>query len=430
MKRYFYLGLGSLAMCVFGLMYNWTVFSPAVSAQLNVSAASVANVFSVCQICFCAGGVLSGFIYYRVPFRASMLIASLMIGVGLFLTSRADQVAMIYACYSVLFSLGAGFAYKALLTTVMTWFNDKPGLASGVLVMGAGLTAFVFNVPTSLIIESLGWRTAMLLLALIAFVLSLVVSLIVRPRGIVRKAGKLEEGEEEGQVSTGQMMKSTRFYMYFIWSVLVLAGCSSLTGTAVSCGISFGISATMAATLSMIISLFNSVSRVFYGIIYDKIGRKTAMGIATTLFIIAVIILYCAFTLGSTALLAVSFIFVGLSFGADDFFRLHPDHLRQEVLSEQFQHPGNLYAVQSIFRYNAVQRPVYRNSKLPAFLQLSDRVCFDRAGAVLRPEPIVKQPENHGSLTTISHPDRQDKSRFENFIQSFLKPLKNTEKAI
>ena len=316
MKRYFYLGLGSLAMCVFGLMYNWTVFSPAVSAQLNVSAASVANVFSVCQICFCAGGVLSGFIYYRVPFRASMLIASLMIGVGLFLTSRADQVAMIYACYSVLFSLGAGFAYKALLTTVMTWFNDKPGLASGVLVMGAGLTAFVFNVPTSLIIESLGWRTAMLLLALIAFVLSLVVSLIVRPRGIVRKAGKLEEGEEEGQVSTGQMMKSTRFYMYFIWSVLVLAGCSSLTGTAVSCGISFGISATMAATLSMIISLFNSVSRVFYGVIYDKIGRKTAMGIATTLFIIAVIILYCAFTLGSTALLAVSFIFVGLSFGA------------------------------------------------------------------------------------------------------------------
>lgn len=316
MKRYFYLGLGSLAMCVFGLMYNWTVFSPAVSAQLNVSAASVANVFSVCQICFCAGGVLSGFIYYRVPFRASMLIASLMIGVGLFLTSRADQVAMIYACYSVLFSLGAGFAYKALLTTVITWFNDKPGLASGVLVMGAGLTAFVFNVPTSLIIESLGWRTAMLLLALIAFVLSLFVSLIVRPRGIVRKAGKLEEGEEEGQVSTGQMMKSTRFYMYFIWSVLVLAGCSSLTGTAVSCGISFGISATMAATLSMIISLFNSVSRVFYGIIYDKIGRKTAMGIATTLFIIAVIILYCAFTLGSTALLAVSFIFVGLSFGA------------------------------------------------------------------------------------------------------------------
>ena len=122
MKRYFYLGLGSLAMCVFGLMYNWTVFA---------GAASVANVFSVCQICFCAGGVLSGFIYYRVRFRASMIAASLMILAGLFLTSRAENVMMIYVCYSVMFSLGAGFAYKALLTSVMTWFNDKPGLASG-----------------------------------------------------------------------------------------------------------------------------------------------------------------------------------------------------------------------------------------------------------------------------------------------------------
>ena len=112
------------------------------------------------------------------------------------------------------------------------------------------------------------------------------------------------------------MMKSPKFYVYFVWSVLLLAGCSSLTGTAVSCGISFGISATMAATLSMIISLFNSLSRVFYGIIYDKIGRKTAMGIATTLFVMAVAILYAAFALGSTPLLAVSFIFVGLSFGA------------------------------------------------------------------------------------------------------------------
>lgn len=53
---------------------------------------------------------------------------------------------MIYVCYSVMLA-GAGFAYKALLTSVMTWFNDKPGLASGILVMGAGLTAFVFNVP-------------------------------------------------------------------------------------------------------------------------------------------------------------------------------------------------------------------------------------------------------------------------------------------
>lgn len=315
MKRWIYLALGSMAMCVYGLMYNWTVFSPAVQADLHVSAASVANVFSYCQICFCLGGVLSGFIYYKINFRKSMILASCMILIGLYLTSQAEQVGLILLGYSLIFSLGAGFGYKALLTTVMTWFFDKPGLASGVLVMGAGLSAFVFNVPTSLAIEQLGWRTAMLGLAAIAFTLSMITSILVTPRGVVRKASS-DSLEEVDQISTKQMMKSGRFYVYFIWSVLLLAGCSSISGTSVSCGISFGISATMAATLSMIISLFNSISRVFYGLIYDKIGRKTAMGIATSLFVTAVVLLFSSFALSSTLLLSASYIFIGLSFGA------------------------------------------------------------------------------------------------------------------
>lgn len=156
MKRYFYLGLGSLAMCVFGLMYNWTVFSPAVSAQLNVSAAQCRQCFlGLSDLFLCRRGAER---FYLLPRSVSRKHADRQSDDrrGFVSDQPADQVAMIYACYSVLFSLGAGFAYKALLTTVMTWFNDKPGLASGVLVMGAGLTAFVFNVPTSLIIESLG----------------------------------------------------------------------------------------------------------------------------------------------------------------------------------------------------------------------------------------------------------------------------------
>lgn len=315
MKRIIYLALGTLAMCVYGLMYNWTVFSVAVQADLNVVASSVANVFSYCQICFCVGGLISGFIYYRVDFRKSMILASSLILGGLLLASRATSVPMIYLGYSLIFSLAAGFAYKALLTTIMTWFLDKPGLASGVLVMGAGLTAFIFNVPSSLMIEAMGWRSAMVALAMISFVLSMIASLVVMPRGVVQKVSTTSS-KEEGQVSTAQMMKSPRFYTYFVWSVLLLAGCSSISGTSVSCGISFGITATMAATLSMIISLFNSISRVFYGIIYDKIGRKAAMGIATSLFVIAVILLYSSFTLRSTVLLSASYIFIGLSFGA------------------------------------------------------------------------------------------------------------------
>lgn len=316
MKRYMYLVLGSIAMCVFGLMYNWTVFSPVVQVELGVSASKVANVFAFCQICFCAGGFLSGFIFYKVSFKKSMFISSIMILAGLLLTSKAEQVIEIYLGYSILFSFGAGFAYKALLTTILTWFSDKPGVASGVLVMGAGLSAFVFNVPSSLLIQAYGWRIAMITLACIAFVVAFAIALIVSPKSDKQTKRNNPIEQDDTQISTCEMMKSPEFYMYFVWSVVLLAGCSSLSGTSVSCGTSFGVSATFAASLSMIISLFNSISRVIYGIIYDKIGRKMAMGIATALFTLAVILLFCAFETHHMVLLSCSFIFIGLSFGA------------------------------------------------------------------------------------------------------------------
>ena len=181
MKRYIYLAIGTIAMVIYGLMYNWTVFSPQVQVDLQVSAASLANVFSICQIFLTLGGLVSGFIYYRINYRLSMIITSLMMGAGLLITSFATNTLAIYFFYSFCYTFGAGYAYKSLLTAIMTWFPDKSGLASGILLMGAGLTAFIFNVPMTYLIESFGWRSAMMILALIAFVITFIAGVIVVP---------------------------------------------------------------------------------------------------------------------------------------------------------------------------------------------------------------------------------------------------------
>ena len=316
MKRYIYLFVGTIAMVIYGLMYNWTVFSPQVQRDLQVSAASLANVFSICQIFLTIGGLVSGFIYYRINYRLSMVITSLMMGAGLFITSFANNTLVIYFFYSFCYTFGAGYAYKSLLTAIMTWFPDKSGLASGILLMGAGLTAFIFNVPMTYLIEGYGWRMAMMILAFIAFVITFIAGLLVVPtKSIVIKNDSHDELETIEDVSTKTMLKSSKFWLYFIWSILVMAGCTTIIGNAVNCGISFGISATFAAALSMIISLFNSLSRIFYGYIYDKMGRKVTMGIVTIFFTFSIGLLFIAFMSSSTLLLSVSFIFIGLTFG-------------------------------------------------------------------------------------------------------------------
>lgn len=320
MKRYFYLFLGTFTTCICGLMYNWTVFSSIVQQDLAVSNGAVTNVFAVCQMFFTIGGMISGFFYYKLNYKPAMLIASIMMGLGLYCTSRVTSIALIYVFYSFLFTISAGFIYKNLLTAVLTWFHDQPGLASGILLMGTGLTAFVFNVPSTLCIQKIGWRNTMIVIAIIAFTFSLISALFIAPKrervNQIKTPNKIEEIDESKQISTGQMIKTKKFWIYFIWSTLMLAGCTAISGNAVNCGTSFGISPTLAATLTMIISLFNSISRVFYGMIYDKRGRKTTMLISTSLYVFSIILLFTAFTTKSTLILSVCYVLIGLTFGS------------------------------------------------------------------------------------------------------------------
>lgn len=313
-RRNLYLAIGTIAMIVYGLMYSWTVFSPFVQEELHIHQSRVANVFSYCQIGFCLGGLFGGFSYYKLNYKISMLVASLIIFLGLYITSIAETVTIILIGFSFLYNFMAGFAYKTVLTAVLSWFRDKPGFASGVIVMGAGLTAFVFNTPLSRIIQMYDWHIAMKVLACIAGCLSLINALCIKPNETkIQKSNK--DISEMNQTNTKEMIVNPKFYVYFIWSVLLLASCSSISGTAVSCGLTFGLNATTAAKLTMIISLANSLSRIVYGIIYDKVGRKCAMRIATYSFVLAVILQFIAFKINNVYLLMISFLCFGICFG-------------------------------------------------------------------------------------------------------------------
>ena len=313
-KRNLYLVIGTIAMIIYGLMYSWTVFSPFVQEEFQIHQSRVANVFSYCQIGFCLGGLFGGFIYYKLNYKISMLFASISIFLGLYITSVAETVTIILIGFSFLYNFMAGFAYKTVLTAVLSWFKDKPGFASGVIVMGAGLTAFVFNTPLSRIIQMYDWHIAMKVLAYIAGFLSLINALCIKPND-AKMQKKNADISEINQTKTKEMVMSPKFYVYFVWSVLLLASCSSISGTAVNCGLTFGLTATIAAKLTMIISLSNSLNRIVYGIIFDKIGRKCSMRIATYSFVLAVLLIFTAFKINNVYLLMISFLCFGICFG-------------------------------------------------------------------------------------------------------------------
>lgn len=313
-KRYLYLFLGTLTLLITGLMYNFTVFNEPIINDIGCNQSQISLAFSICQISLCCGGLILGHCYNKVKFNISMVIASLFLTIGLIFTSYAKTIVQVYIFYSILMNLSAGYLYKGVIAAVLPWFNDKPGLANGIMMLGAGLTAFVFNVPTTKLISIIGWRKSMRVLAVVAFVITFVVAITVRKKSVIAEH-KNKKSLAKKEYETKEMIRSSYFYTYFIWSVLMLAGCTSITGNAISIARSIGINSQNAAVISMVISFFNSLGRVLYGILYDKKGFKASMLIVTTFFTLGAFMLQVGLVSKSVMALIIAFLGIGVAFG-------------------------------------------------------------------------------------------------------------------
>lgn len=84
----------------------------------------------------------------RVGHRTSLLAASACFGSGLALGSvgvSMHSLPLLYAGYGALAGLGLGLSYTPCISTLMQWFPDKKGTASGIAVAGFGSGALLFT---------------------------------------------------------------------------------------------------------------------------------------------------------------------------------------------------------------------------------------------------------------------------------------------
>lgn len=320
-RRFLYLILAILTMLVSGVMYTFTVFSGPISADFEVAEATVSLIFSGSQCCFFVGGLILGYIFRKLDYKMISVLASAGIGMGLFLASRTNGMLTLFLTYCVLANISAGVLYKASMAAVLPWFSDEPGLVGGITLMGAGLTAFIFNLPLTRVIEVTDWRLAMALFALIALMITMGAALSIKVKPRQEKAEEVSDEQSLGirdtarDVTTGEMLKSGKFHLFFVWSVLMLAGSTSVAGNAVGIAGQIGLSAGAAAVMTMILSAFNAISRIFYGALYDHKGRKVTMGMAGIVFAMGAGGLLLALFMRSVVLLAISFAMIGMSMG-------------------------------------------------------------------------------------------------------------------
>ena len=130
--RWFYLGIGVIAMLFAGVLYAWSILKTPLTNEFGWSASQLALNFTLAMSFFCIGGLLGAQISKRANHRIALISAGVLAALGFILTAslRDTSVIMLYITYGVLAGTGIGIAYNVLIATVSSWFPDKKGLCS------------------------------------------------------------------------------------------------------------------------------------------------------------------------------------------------------------------------------------------------------------------------------------------------------------
>ncbi|HEY4161453.1 MAG TPA: OFA family MFS transporter [Dongiaceae bacterium] len=350
------------ALCVhlcIGQAYAFSVFNLPMTKLIGITASTPEDwtlpelgwIFSIAIVFLGLSAALTGTWLDRVGPRKAMFTAACCFGSGFIVSAigvAAHQLWIVYLGYGVLGGCGLGIGYISPVKTLITWFPDRPGMATGMAIMGFGGGAFIAS-PLSVWLMGkfttdahIGVQETFIALGIIYFCFMLVGAIIVRvppsgwaPPGYVAptQAKKLVT---DRVVHVDEALKTPQFYL--LWWVLCLnvtAGIGVLgQASAMSQEMFQGrISPVAAAGFVGLLSLFNMAGRFFWASVSDYIGRKNTYAAFFLLGILLYAVVPSTAKMGSVTLFVLCYGVILSMYGGG--FSTIPAYLR-DVFGVQY----------------------------------------------------------------------------------------------
>src|SRR5215203_6116599 len=143
-----------------GQVYAFSVFKEPLVSHFDSSLTAIGIVFSIAIVMLGLSAAVLGTWVERSGPRKSMLTAALCWASGFAVGSlgiATDQLWLLYLGYGVIGGIGLGIGYISPVSTLIKWFPDRPGLATGMAIMGFGVGALIAS-PLST--QLLSWYDA------------------------------------------------------------------------------------------------------------------------------------------------------------------------------------------------------------------------------------------------------------------------------
>ena len=251
------------------------------------------------------------------------------------------QLPIVYLGYGVLGGIGLGLGYISPVSTLIKWFPDRPGMATGMAIMGFGGGALI-GAPLSVALmgyfksaTSPGVLQAFVAMGLIYLVFMMLGAFFVKvpapgwaPDGYVAPTTSTAMITREN-VEVSEALKTPQFY--FLWGVLcmnVSAGIGVLGQASPMIQEMFPGKVTPAAAAGFVglLSLFNMGGRFVWSSVSDSIGRKNTYYCFFLLGIVLYALVPTTGSMGSVPLFVAGFAIILTMYGGG--FATIPAYLR------------------------------------------------------------------------------------------------------
>ena len=289
-KQGFYPVFAAIAIqLTLGIAYIWSVFQTGIANSIfGGDNAAAGLTFSLLLATLTIGSVFGGKLAIKYSTRIVVFIGGIILSAGFFLASfvTPNTSWLLWVTYGVMGGVGMGFTYSTTIACAQKWFPHKKGLVTGIIVSALGFGGVVFTPIVEKLIKvfdgpGYGEPKTFMVLSGIFLVVCSIGSLFLKnpPEGYMTNTVTVKTTTTVKGVidyTPSEMLKSPRFYFIFVSFMLACMGGLMMIGFAKPIAVDKGLIET--ATIGVLaISMFNSIGRLFWGIVSDKIGRKNTI---------------------------------------------------------------------------------------------------------------------------------------------------------
>ena len=282
MRNRWFIALAAIGLHIsIGSVYAWSVLTRPIMADMGFTLSQTTWTFSLAILMLGLSAGFLGSFAEKIGPKKSGLLAMLFWVTGLLGTAYAlsiHNITLLYLFYGIIGGIGLGIGYITPVSTLVKYFPNRPGFATGLAIMGFGFASLIAGPLMQFLVAQFGLVNNFIILGVIYLVIMGASSLYLKaPQQ--KHSTRTTKDKSTMYVHTHGMlandaMKTWQFgALWWVFFINITCGIGLLSLASPMAQEAIGMTPTAAASLVGIIGIFNGGGRIAWSTISDYLGR-------------------------------------------------------------------------------------------------------------------------------------------------------------